>query len=171
MDTVRTDNKVVGASRAVGEAHPICMAVVIELCHGEAESQRNLGAPRAEGFVQCRSASRDTGCDAVPVAANVDVGEQAATVVEEPLPHDRVRTRCELRPDPELVERPDAVARQIQAGAARRPLGHPLDDLDRDVPQPEGAGKRQTGDAGTDDQHTRCHGRSAGTSSARSTWL
>ena len=142
MDTVRADNEVVGAGRAVGEAHPLRLAVVIKLCHREAESERNLGAPRAEGLMQRRSANRDTGCDTVPVAANVDVGEPAATVVEKPLPHDRVRASSQLRPDPELVERPDAVARQVQAGAARLPLGHPLDDLGRDVPPPEGAGKR-----------------------------
>ena len=136
VDTVRTDNEVVGAGRAVREAHPFRLAFVLEICHREAEPDRNFDAPRAESLVQRRSANRDTGSDTVPVAANVDVGEQAATVVENPLPHDRVRTSGQLRPDSELVERPDAVAGQVQAGAARLPLGHPLDDLGRDLPLP-----------------------------------
>ena len=134
MDTVRTDNEVVGVSRVVGEAHPIRLAVVIEICHGEAEAYRNPDVRRAEGLVQGRSANRDTGCDTVPIAADVDVGKQAAAVVEEPLSYDRVRMSSQLRPDPELVERSDAVAGQVQAGAADVPLGHPLDDLGRDLP-------------------------------------
>ena len=133
VDTVRTDNEVVGARRVVGEAHPLRLAVVIEFCHGEAEAYRNPDVRCAEGVVQGRSANRDAGCDTVPIAADVDVGEQATAVVEKPLPHDRVRT-SQLRPDPELVERSDAVAGQVQAGAAGVPLGHPLDDLGRDLP-------------------------------------
>ena len=73
----------------------------------------------------------------LPVAANVDVRELAPTVVEKPLPHDRVRTRSHVRPDPELVERPDAVARQVQASTPRLPLAHPLDDLGLDLPPPD----------------------------------
>lgn len=136
MDTVRTDNEVVGVSRAVGEVHLICLAVVIEICHRQAEAYRNSDVRRAEALVQGRSANRHTGCDTVPIAANVDVGELAATVVEEPLSYDRVRTSGQLRPDPELAERSDAVARQVQAGAADVPGGHPLDDLGRNLPHP-----------------------------------
>ena len=142
VDAVRADNEVVGAGRAVGEAHPLRLIVVIKLCRREAESERNLSAPRANGLMQRRSANRDTTCDAVPVAANVDVGEPAAAVVEKPLSHDRVRASSQFLPEPELAERSDAVARQVQAGAARLPRGHPLDDFGRDVPLPEGAGKR-----------------------------
>ena len=158
MDTVRTDDEVVRACRAVGEAHPLLLTVVLEIGHRQAESERNLDAPRAEGLVQRRSANRNTGSDTVPVLVNVDVGEPAATVVENALPHDRVRTSSQLRPDPELVERPDAVARQVQAGAARLPLGHALDDIGRSAALVQSAGKRQTADTGTDDQHARRHG-------------
>ena len=95
--------------------------------------------------MKCSSSDREAAADAVPVAANVDVGEQAASVIEKPLPHDGVRAGCHLRRYPELVERPGAVAGQVHAGAARLPLSRPLDDVGRDAAGAQRAGKRQAG--------------------------
>jgi hypothetical protein len=107
--------------------------------------------------VERRSTKRNTAADSLPVAANVDVGQQTATMVEKALSHDGVRASCHLRPDPELLERPGAVARQVHAGATRLPLRRPVHDLARDAAPAQGVGKRQTGDAGTDDQDTQRH--------------
>ena len=76
-------------------------------------------------------------------------------MVEQALPSDRVGRGGQSSPDTELTERPHGVARQIQAGAARLPLGHPLDHFGRDSALMEGASQRKTGDTGSDDQHTQ----------------
>ena len=55
MDTIRADNEVVPAGRAVGEAHPLRLAVVIESVT-ERPSRIGTSAPRAEG--SCSAARR-----------------------------------------------------------------------------------------------------------------
>ena len=165
VDSIRTDHEVVLAGRAVGKAR---LALVTQVAQRKAEPDRSLGTAGAKRLVKRSSSDRDTAADAFPVAINVDVGEQTASVVEKPLPHDGARASGHLRQDPELVERPRAVAGQVHAGATRLPLGCPLDDLGRDAAEPQSAGKRQTGDAGTDDQDTERHGRRGSSRSSAS---
>ena len=59
----------------------------------------------------------DTGCDTVPVAANVDVGEYAATVVEKPLPQ-RSGSHEQLAPPISRARR--ALERCCRASTGRR---------------------------------------------------
>jgi hypothetical protein len=40
----------------------------------------------------------------------------------------------------------------MEPGAGRLPLAHALDDVNRDLPPIQGAGERETGDSGSDDQ-------------------
>ena len=57
----------------------------------------------------------------------------------------------------ECVERAHRVAGQIEAEAGRRRTGSPLDHRHVGVDLPQGAGRGQAGDAGTDDEHAAGH--------------
>ena len=46
--------------------------------------------------------------------------------------------------------------REAAAGAARLPFGYPLDDLNGGATLTQGAGQRETGNTGTDDQRHAC---------------
>jgi hypothetical protein len=93
--------------------------------------------------------------DTLPKPVDVDLGQKTAAVVEEALALDRSRTHGQGRSDPELAQRPHRVARQVQAGTGRLPLGHPLHDLDDDLALIQGTGQAKTSDTCTDDQHTQ----------------
>ena len=104
--------------------------------------------------MQRRAIDRQASADTVPKPGNVDVGQATTTVVEKALPPYRIRSGCHGRSDAELTHAPHAVAGQVQTGAGRVPLGRPLYDLGCDVTLTNGAGERETGDTGPDDQHT-----------------
>jgi hypothetical protein len=94
----------------------------VQFRYRDAEPDLRVGAAAAERLVERRLVDRRAASDVLPVAADVDVGQRTASVVEEPLPHDRVRAGDRLRSVPRARRAP---ARSCQASTGRlRP--HPL---------------------------------------------
>ena len=91
MDAIRTDNQVIVAGRAVGEADQRRLAV-LEVGHRQTEPDVHGSSRIEQGLVQRRAMDRHAAADTGPQPVDVDVGEQAAAVVKEALPPDRVRT-------------------------------------------------------------------------------
>ena len=116
MDAVRADDQVVAAGRAVSEAHTRRGAGFHVRDRG-AESDRRFGGCVAECLVQRRPVDRQAAADTVPEPIDVDVGQATTTMVEEPLPPDRLCSCDDCRSDAEFTQSAYGVAGQVQAGA------------------------------------------------------
>jgi alkylated DNA repair dioxygenase AlkB len=103
--------------------------------------------------VQSSPMNRETGTNRLPERVQIDVEEDTAPVVEDPLTRDVMTLREHLLAQAELVESANTVCRNEQSGAAGVELGAPLDNLGVDVAQARRTRERQTGDTTADDQY------------------
>ena len=98
---------------------------------------------------------REAGADVPPQRGEVDLGEQPAPMVAEPLVCDQCSSFGNRRLQTECTQRPSRVAWQVDARPDGRPGGFPLDHLGGEPPVPERSGDAETRDPGADHENAR----------------
>lgn len=102
--------------------------------------------------MQVGALEREAGPDALPQLREIDLNEQPASIVADPLPRDHNSSLQHFLLEAQRAQRPGRVPRQVDISAHLDAGGVSLDHLDREASTGERSGGREARDAGPDDE-------------------
>ena len=151
-EPVGPDDQVVAVLAAVVEGHQDRPVQVLQRRDRPAHPD---GHALAQDLVEVGPGQGQAGPDVPPQPVQVDLGQQPAVVVEQPLMGDGGGPGRHRLLQPERPQGADAVGGQVHAGPGGLPAGLPLDQLGREPGPAQRPGQRQPGQPGPHHQDPR----------------